>query len=93
MFNGYDGEKVLLIDDFNGWIKYTLRILDGYPLRLNIKNGVTWARFDRVYITSNAKPANFYKREIKKNFKRRINTDALVCAARFRWLPCFWFAA
>lgn len=76
MFNGYDGEKVLLIDDFNGWIKYTymLRILDGYPLRLNIKNGVTWARFDRVYITSNAKPANFYKREIKKNFKRRINS-------------------
>ena len=34
-FNGYDGQDVVLLDDFNGWISYTfmLRLLDRYPLR------------------------------------------------------------
>lgn len=73
MFNGYDGEEVLLIDDFNGWIKYTymLNILDGYPLPLNVKNGRTFARWNKVYITSNNMPSMWYSK-IKDNFKRRI---------------------
>lgn len=78
-FNGYDGEKVLLIDDFNGWIQYTymLNVLDGHPLQLNIKNGYTFARWEKVYITSNVKPANWYN-VIGDNFKRRINKCLLV---------------
>ena len=74
MFNGYDGEDVLLIDDFKGWIKYTymLNILDGYPLPLNVKNGRTFARWSKVYITSNNMPSMWYSK-IKENFKRRID--------------------
>ena len=35
-FDGYDGEKVLLIEDFEGKINYRslLRYLDNYPLRV-----------------------------------------------------------
>lgn len=88
LFNGYDNEKVLLIDDFNGWIQYTylLRILDIYPLKLNVKNGIKYALWDTVYITSNAKPVYWYQ-HFSDNLKRRIgkclkvtkgNTETLV---------------
>lgn len=74
-FNGYDNEKVLLIDDFNGWMKYSemLTVLDGHRERLNVKNGFTYAKWETVIITSNAKPAEWYNNGIKDNFKRRIH--------------------
>lgn len=74
MFNGYAGQSVLLIDDFNGWIKYTylLNVLDGHPLPLNVKNGRTFANWTKVYITSNVKPCAWYSK-IADNLKRRIN--------------------
>lgn len=73
MFDGYDNEDVLLIDDFNGGIKYTqlLRILDGHPLPLNVKNGRRYANFTKVYITSNVKPCYWYN-NIYDNLKRRL---------------------
>lgn len=69
----YDGEDVLLIDDFNGWIQYSylLRVLDGHPLQLNIKGGSTYARWTKVYITSNAMGHQWYK-NISKNLTRRV---------------------
>lgn len=83
----YDGEKVLLIDDFNGWIEYNylLRLLDGHPLPINIKNGDTYANWNTVYITSNVVPGDWY-RKTSDNLKRRFtsclevtkgNTEAL----------------
>ena len=77
LFDGYDGEDVICIDDFNGTIKYTtlLRILDGHKLGLNIKNGRTYAKWTQIYITSNNKPALWY-RTTGENLKRRI-TDCL----------------
>ena len=79
LFDGYDGEKTILIDDFNGNIKYTtlLRILDGHKYGLNVKNGRAYARWDKVYITSNNKPRKWY-RTIGENLKRRISNCLLV---------------
>lgn len=79
LFDGYDGEKTILIDDFNGNIKYTtlLRILDGHKYGINIKNGRTYAKWENVYITSNNKPAKWY-RKIGENLKRRIKNCLLV---------------
>ena len=88
LFNGYENEKCILIDDFNGWIQYTylLRILDIYPLKLNVKNGIKYAQWDTVYITSNCKPVWWYE-NFMDNLKRRIhkclkvtkgNTETLV---------------
>lgn len=73
-WGSYDGEKVLLIDDFNGWIQYAylLRILDGHPLHINIKNGNTFANWDKVYITSNVKPGEWYSRP-GENLRRRFH--------------------
>nr|WQA30126.1 MAG: rep protein [Cressdnaviricota sp.] len=54
-FQGYFGEKVLLIDDFNGQIEYTelLRLLDGYKMYVETKGGSALAQWTTVYITSN----------------------------------------
>lgn len=54
-WDGYDGQKVLLIDDFESWLPYRflLNILDIYPLRLPIKGGYCYANWEIVYITSN----------------------------------------
>lgn len=74
MFNGYDNQEVLILDDFNGNVPYTylLQLLDGYPLDINIKNGVRYNFFNKIYITSNNKPSKWYK-NISENLKRRIS--------------------
>lgn len=61
-FDGYTGEPCLIIDDFYGWIKYgqLLRILDGHPLRLEVKGGFTWALWTKVIITSNKEWEDWY---------------------------------
>lgn len=58
-WDGYEGETILLLDDYkDGAIARgaLLNICDGYRLRLPLKGGHTWARWDKVYITSNFNP-------------------------------------
>lgn len=58
-FDGYTGEDTLLIEDYNGhqydrtWL---LQLLDGYPMRLEVKHGSVWNHFTKIYITSNIAP-------------------------------------
>jgi len=77
-WDGYMGEKLLLIDDFYGWIKFgaLLNVLDVYPLRLEVKGGFTYADWDEVHITSNRPPEEWYKElnhEQSAALKRRIH--------------------
>lgn len=59
---GYRQHKVLLIDEFNGWLNfdYLLRLLDGYGMKLEIKGGHTYANWDYIYITSNDEVGDWY---------------------------------
>jgi len=61
-FDGYDGEDTLVIDDFYGQIKFSdmLRILDGHYIQIPVKGGFTWARWTRVFITSNTHPDGWW---------------------------------
>lgn len=61
-FDGYTDQDTLLLDDFNGGIKFTylLRLLDGYKFNLPIKGGFTWKRWKRVIITSNYTVDSWY---------------------------------
>lgn len=74
-FDGYNNEKILIIDDFYGWIEWPmlLKILDRYQLRLNIKGSYTWANWEQVFITSNAPYHEWYS-DIKDTYslERRI---------------------
>lgn len=75
-FDGYDGQSCLVIDDFYGWIKYghLLNILDGYQLRLEIKGGFTYAKWNRVCITSNKPPNEWYAQGMTPALERRISS-------------------
>lgn len=61
-FDDYQGESILLLDDFYGQIKYSLllRILDIYPLRVQQKGSYTHVNFKKIYITSNEHPSQWY---------------------------------
>lgn len=72
-FNGYNGEKIILLDEFNGQLKYDhlLKVLDKWPLPVNVKGGRKYAQWTKVYITSNAPPHKWYER-IYENLNRRL---------------------
>lgn len=62
-WDGYCGQQRLVLDDFTGWIKFgtLLRILDGHPLRCEIKGGFTWAEYTEIIITSNLRWEQWYR--------------------------------
>lgn len=75
---GYEGEKILVIDEFGRGslpIKRLLRLLDGYQCKLPIKGGCTYAEWTKVIITSNTNPDEWYTGanvEHVEAFKRRV---------------------
>lgn len=74
-WDGYEGQKTLIIDDFYGWIKYgqLLKILDGYQLRLPVKGSYTYAKWEKVYITSNKPPEEWYGMGLSEALERRLH--------------------
>jgi len=63
--DGYDPvvHDHVVIDEFYGWIKWDmlLRMLDRYPLQLEIKGGMVQFKPKYIWITSNKSPAEWYK--------------------------------
>lgn len=62
-FNGYAGQPIALFDDYNGSefkLAYLLKLLDRYPMRVEIKGGfVQWVP-KKIYFTSNKDPKTWY---------------------------------
>lgn len=91
-WNGYTNQKILLIDDFNGWIGLPemLRILDDNPYICRKLNSSCYAQWTDIYITSNTGPKEWYEKVNTKEYEallRRIkkchkvtkgNTNTLV---------------
>ncbi len=76
-WDGYDGEKRIVIDEYNNDVGITklLNILDGYVLRLPIKGGFTYANWNEVIITTNLRTLHSKaKPEHKAALKRRITS-------------------
>lgn len=78
-WDGYEGESVILIDDFHNNIKldYMLRLLDRYPMKIAIKGGFTWRAASKIYITSNIPLDQWYPYcpDIhRKALQRRLTT-------------------
>lgn len=82
-FDGYDSHRVLIIDDFYGWMPYAtlLRLLDVYPIRLPIKGGFAHADYEYVVLTSNYHPAEWYREwGLTDALFRRIHSSLHVTA-------------
>lgn len=62
-WDGYDGQENIIIDDFYGWIAYDelLRLLDRYPMQVEIKGGFKEMTAKRIWITSNIPIEDLYK--------------------------------
>lgn len=79
-FDGYYGEKILLLDDYKkGAISrgFLLNLCDGYKLRLETKGSHTWAAWNKVYITSNFDPNNWACDALKRRITTITNTSDL----------------
>lgn len=61
-WDGYNNDKCIVIDEFANQITITelLNILDGYQLRLDVKGSHTYARWTKVYITTNLSWEEWY---------------------------------
>lgn len=76
-WDGYDGDKIICIDEYNNDVKITvlLELLDGYKKRLPIKGGHTFAQWTKVYVTMNLRMEEFHpnaKKAHKDALMRRI---------------------
>lgn len=72
-FDGYEGEDVILIDEYRGEAasSFVLRVLDRYPLRVPIKCGFREMKATKIFITSNMPPP-FGHHDIQEPFNRRV---------------------
>lgn len=78
-WDGYLGQPNVVIDEFYGWLRWDslLRLLDQYPLRLEIKGGSQQFVARRIWITSNAPPSEWYEYGPKMQYRtleRRLTT-------------------
>ncbi len=77
--DGYLGQKAIVIDDFQGEIDYRtfLKMLDEYPLLLEVKGGVVNWCPTHIYISSNKHPRDWYPLQKYEGgpLERRLNTD------------------
>jgi len=60
--DGYDGQRTLIIEDYDGAIEFRslLRLLDVYKAQFNTKGGMVYGAWDTVILTSNLYPAHWY---------------------------------
>lgn len=84
-WDGYCGQKAVIIDDFRGDmcpLHTLLRILDRYPYRVETKGGSQWLRAKKIIITSCASPEQAYwqctREKIGQLTRRITHTEELV---------------
>lgn len=73
-WDGYDGQKVVLIDEFDGQIPYEeiLKICDRYPYRCQVKGGYTQLVAEEIWFTSNRKPSRWWEGQGLRALERRV---------------------
>lgn len=79
-FDGYEGQKIALFDDYNGGefkLTYLLKLIDRYPFQVPVKGGYRNWIPQIIYFTSNKDPMDWYtnatevqKRALKRRFTR-----------------------
>lgn len=61
-FDGYDGQKVVLLDEFEGHLPLNslLKLIDKYVRQVPVKHGFTWFNPDTIILTCNDHPSKWY---------------------------------
>lgn len=73
-FDGYDGERTIVLDDFYGWVPYDrlLKMCRKYPQTAEVKGATVWKQWERVVITTNAHPRTWYPHGLSPALRARI---------------------
>lgn len=73
-WDGYENQKVVILDEFYGWLPFDLllRLCDRYPLLVETKGGQRQFVADTIIITTNAMPNSWYKNCYFPSFIRRV---------------------
>jgi len=79
-WDGYNGQKVVVIDEFYGWLPFDMlcRMLDRYPYQVETKGSMLPFLAELVIFTSNVSPRSWYSDEAVPNdrwqaFVRRMS--------------------
>lgn len=85
-FDEYAGERVLVLDEFNGQIEFELllKLLDRYPVHLPARYSNKFALYETVVIISNLRLDQMY-RDIQRNHPLQWNALMRRIDA-YRWL-------
>jgi len=89
-FDGYTGQKVLLINEFYGQSRTSVmqQLLDKYRQQVEVKCSMTCSQWDTIYVTSNCHPREWYNswenipEKVEKSFIRRIATCTFMKAPK-----------
>lgn len=74
-FNGYNYENVLLMDEFNSQVRPITKLnklLEPFPLKLNIKGGYVYSAYEKIYIVSNSSLDRMYVNDKKENYMQYL---------------------
>jgi len=73
-WDGYSGQKAVIIDEYYGWLPYDLllRLGDQYPLQVENKGGSINFNSEYVVFTTNKHPSNWYANVYFEAFVRRV---------------------
>lgn len=75
-WDGYSQQETVVIDEFYGWLKFDtlLRLCDRYPMLVESKGGqIQFSGCKRIILTSNSRPADWYKVPNFAAFIRRVS--------------------
>lgn len=83
-WDGYNGQETVVLDEFNGWMPYSLlcRLCDSTPLKVEVKGGHKDFAAKKLVIISNYHPETWYglsqerPEDLKK--KKTLNIEALL---------------
>lgn len=73
-FDGYDGQKVVLFEDYSGQLPLStfLRLLDIYPVQVPIKRSHIWFEPEHILITTNIHPKDWYRWDNREKQRRAL---------------------
>jgi len=62
-FDGYSGQKNVIMEEFRGQLPmgFILRLLDRYPMRVQVKGGSAQFQADKIILTSPKHPKDWYQ--------------------------------
>lgn len=91
-WDGYHTQKVVIFDDFYSWVSYDelLRILDWYPLQVEIKQSYVSLVATTFIFTSNQDPMDWYRHAGSKFRERDTDFDRSALWRRIKQFGYVW---